>query len=288
MHDFGEYNPLDSISYDGVDPFLNHNDYPAQWALVVKEAIEESGVDHADQIIPFMRSGSSLSPKDTRLFWMGDQIPTFDQYDGMWSALIGQLNGGLSGYTLGHSDIGGFTTIVTSILGKEIPLVSYTRSKELLLRWIEMSTFSDMIMRTHIGLNSEYMYQIWDDSNTTEFFSTFVKIHIGLKDYKMTLMKEASEDGVPPLRSLLLEYPEDAEARKIKDQFMLGTDLLMAPIVKAGSTSRKVYLPKGKWTHFFTKEIHDFSEKGGWLKKQNAEIGTPLVFVKGDLSEILL
>jgi len=47
MHDFGEYNPLDSVSFDGVDAFLNHNDYPAQWAKVVEEAIEESSAEHA-------------------------------------------------------------------------------------------------------------------------------------------------------------------------------------------------------------------------------------------------
>ena len=66
---------------------------------------------------------------------------------------------------------------------------------------------------------------------------------------------------------------------------MLGTDLMMAPIFKAGATFRKVYMPKGKWTHFFTKEVHDFSEKGGWLHDLEAQLGTPLVFVKGDLSE---
>lgn len=48
MHDFGEYNPLDAVYFDGRDPVTAHNDYPAQWAKVVKEAIKESGVDHSD------------------------------------------------------------------------------------------------------------------------------------------------------------------------------------------------------------------------------------------------
>ena len=72
MHDFGEYNPLDAVYFDGSDPITAHNDYPRQWAKVVKEAIEESGVEHKDQIVPFMRSGDSRSPADTTLFWMGD------------------------------------------------------------------------------------------------------------------------------------------------------------------------------------------------------------------------
>lgn len=84
---------------------------------------------------------------------MGDQLPTFDKYDGLWSALIGQLNGGLSGFTLGHSDIGGYTAI--SYLDG---LYRIVRSKELLLRWIEMNTFSDMIMRTHIGSKPSAMF----------------------------------------------------------------------------------------------------------------------------------
>ena len=73
MHDFGEYTPFDAYPVgNNGDPFRNHNDYPKQWALVVKEAIKESGVAHADQIIPFMRSGATDSPHHTRLFWMGD------------------------------------------------------------------------------------------------------------------------------------------------------------------------------------------------------------------------
>lgn len=118
----------------------------------------------------------------------------------------------MSGYTLGHSDIGGYTT-VHGIKH----LLSYDRSKELLLRWIEMNTFSDMIMRTHVGSNPKYMHQIWDDEETTEFFAKFVRIHVGLKDYKLNLMREAEETGVPPVRSMLLEFESDANTWSIDD-----------------------------------------------------------------------
>jgi len=109
MHDFGEYVPLDSATFDGADPFFNHNDYPRQWAEVCREAIAEA--NRTEDIVYFMRSGSTVSPQDTSLFWMGDQMPTFDQHDGLQSAMMGILNGGLSGLTLGHSDIGGYTTV---------------------------------------------------------------------------------------------------------------------------------------------------------------------------------
>lgn len=139
-------------------------------------------------------------------------MPTFDEHDGLWSALIGQLNGGLSGFTLGHSDIGGYTTIY--YVGG---LYQYTRSKELLLRWTESSTFSDMIMRTHIGLKAQRMYQIWDDPDTTQFFAKFAGIHKSLKDYKLKLMRENERTGVAPLRSLLVEFESDSNVKKIKD-----------------------------------------------------------------------
>lgn len=157
---------------------------------------------------------------------MGDQLPTFDYYDGLWSALIGMLNGGMSGYTIGHSDIGGYTTI-WELWG----LVQYTRSKELLLRWTEMSCFSDMIMRTHPGVKPDKMYQIFDDPETLAMYSKLVDVHVSLKERKLDLMQEAEETGVPPVRPMMMEFPDDPHARGIFDQFMLGNDLMVAPVV---------------------------------------------------------
>merc|ERR1712241_724716 len=76
MHDFGEYLPFDAVLFDGTSPYEYHNKFPADWARVCKEALSE--VENGDDIIPFNRSGSGTSPADTRLFWMGDQLVTFD------------------------------------------------------------------------------------------------------------------------------------------------------------------------------------------------------------------
>jgi alpha-glucosidase len=109
MADFAEYNPLDVVcqNCDG-DAITYHNKYPYEWAKVNQEAIEELGLK---DIVYFMRSGSTHSPAVTSLYWMGDQLPTFDKYDGLHSALIGLLNGGWSGFGIGHSDIGGYTSM---------------------------------------------------------------------------------------------------------------------------------------------------------------------------------
>jgi len=144
MHDFGEYMPFDGVLHDGSDPMIAHNKYPGQWAEVVEEALKEVGKS-GDDILPFMRAGTGTSPKNTRLFWMGDQLVTYDHYDGLHSALIGLMNGGVSGFTMGHSDIGGYTSVK---IPKPSP-IEYIRNRELLYRWIEMNTFSDVIMRSH-------------------------------------------------------------------------------------------------------------------------------------------
>lgn len=141
MHDFGEYMPFDSVLASGADPIKYHNQYAADWAAVVRETLDE--VEGGQDIIYWMRSGTGLSPKNTSIFWMGDQTLAYDKYDGLQSALIGLLNSGLSGYSIGHSDIGGYTAVNSP--GFDV----FLRDKELLYRWIEMSAFSDPIMRSH-------------------------------------------------------------------------------------------------------------------------------------------
>ena len=108
MQDFGEYTPLDVTTFSKEDPSIFHNKYPEDWARITREVQEELG---RDDIVAFMRSGNTISPRYTDLFWMGDQLPTLDKYDVLQSAMIGMLNGGLSGYTQGHSDVGGYTIV---------------------------------------------------------------------------------------------------------------------------------------------------------------------------------
>ena len=107
------------------------------------------------------------------------------------SALVAMLNGGLTGHTLSHSDIGGYTmkTFEHTIL---YPL-EYLRSKELLLRWAELSAFSDVIYRSHMGSDPPKSAQIWDDEETIIHFKNFTNIFIELAPYKRELMNLAEQ-----------------------------------------------------------------------------------------------
>lgn len=181
MHDFGEYLPFDAVLHDGSDPFEYHSRYVEDWAQIAQEVIQEEGLQ--DDTFYFMRAGTARSPRWTSTFWMGDQLPTFDRHDGLHSALIGMLNGGLSGFTHSHSDIGAYTNTKTE--GKE-----WIRTDELLQRWIEMAAFSDTVMRSHPS-NMPEVPQLWTNGETLAQLKKFVDIHVALKPYKQMLMKEA-------------------------------------------------------------------------------------------------
>lgn len=246
MHDFGEYLPFDVVLFDGSDPMEYHNRYPDDWAKVCKEALSE--VQGGNEIVYFMRAGSSRSAKYTSLFWMGDQLASYDKNDGLQSAMIGLLNGGLSGMTLGHSDIGGYTNF-------QNPVISYVRDQTLLFRWIEMNTFSDVILRSHPSNMPTTAVQIYDSEDNILFFKKFAVIHARLAAYKYRLMHEAEHFGTPFTRPLLLHFPENKRARREHSEFMLGKCLLMAPIFSASEDSREVFLPgPATWTHAWSGE----------------------------------
>jgi len=107
----------------------------------------------------------------------------WDRFDGMHSGLIGLLNGGMSGFTIGHCDIGGFTAI--KAISQE---TSWLRTPELNRRWIEMATFSDPIMRSHPTNLPTNVFQIYDNEQELLFFKKFVQIHTRLADYKYALL----------------------------------------------------------------------------------------------------
>ena len=120
MCDFGETLPLDAKLSGGQDPHQYHSLYPEIWAQLNGDAISNASRNSAacspDDTVFFMRSGNVQSPSVARLFWLGDQTVTWDSHDGLGTVIIGMLTEGLSGYSLTHSDIGGYTAIDHFIL----------------------------------------------------------------------------------------------------------------------------------------------------------------------------
>ncbi len=272
MADYAEALPFDCVLDGGKNPASFHNRYPEEWAKLNREAIREANLE-GDAFF-FTRSGFTKSPSFSTLFWLGDQLVSWDAFDGMKTALIGLLSSGISGFSLNHSDIGGYTTIGVSWL----PCFGYRRSKELLLRWMEMNAFTS-VFRTHEGNMPELNCQ-WDsDDETVRHFAKFAKVYRALGFYREELMSEAFQKGYPLARPLFLNYPSDPETWDIDSEFMLGTEFLIAPCFQPGARDVRLYLPAGQWVHLWTGEVFGSAQAGKWVTMRSP-VGKPPVFYR--------
>lgn len=274
MADFGEGLPYDAVLFSGADPKTYHDRYAEEWARVNREAIRE--VDRDDDIVFFNRSGYTKSPRYSTLFWLGDQLVDWDEHDGIKSSVTGFLSSGLSGYSLEHSDIGGYTALDNLLL-------RIHRSKELLLRWIELGAFT-AVFRTHEGNIPDVNYQLYSDKETLGYFVRFAKIYAAWKPYRIELVSEASKTGLPVVRHPFIHYPEDPEVLDLKYQFMVGTGLMVAPVLDPGADTVEVYLPAGNWIHLWTGDRHGSPERGVY-ETVRAPIGEPAVFYREGFAE---
>ena len=268
MADFCEWLPWDAKIYSGEAAPTFHNRYPVEWARLNREAIKEAGKE--GEVVFFNRAGYTSSAKYSTLFWAGDQLHTYGPNDGMRSAITALLSSGLSGISLNHSDAGGYTTVNT-------PFYKSRRDWDLFCRWNEWAIFTP-VFRTHEGLRPKENVQFYDDTTTQRMFAQYGRIHHALKSYFQSLNNEATEKGYPVVRHLYLHYPNDPEIWNAPCQFMLGSDILVAPVTAKKEFKVKVYLPAGEWEHLFFKTKYT----GGQWHEVAVPYGQPAAFVRVD------
>lgn len=270
MADFGEALPFEAVLASGVPAAVEHNLYPVRWMALNREAISAAGRD--GDILVFNRAGHTQSPQHAMLLWTGDQLTTWDAEDGIKSALTGIIAGGFSGITLNHSDTGGYTSL--SYNG----IVGYERSERILARWTEMNAFT-AVLRTHEGNQPSVNAQIYDSATSAQHFARMSSIYAALAPYRRELVREAAERGWPVVRQLGLHYPDDATAWAVSDEFLLGPDVLVAPVLENCATcQRAVYLPAGDWVHMWSGSTFT----GPTFTSVAAPLGEPPVFYRDD------
>jgi alpha-glucosidase len=259
MADFGEYLPVDAILAHGSATDL-HNAWPTMWAKVNADATQD-----APDAVFFMRAGYTGTQRYNRLLWAGDQCVDFSRHDGIGTVITGALSSGLLGNPYHHSDIGGYTS-----------LFGLVRTPELLMRWTEMAAFTP-VMRTHEGNRPRDNLQLDQHPEALAHFARFTQIHRALLPLFAQLADEAVQTGLPIQRPLFLHFPEDESCQAIQTAFLLGTDLLVAPVLAAETTEQEIYLPKGcTWTHIWTNAEYE----GGQTATVPAPIGQPPLFYK--------
>ncbi len=260
MADFGEYLPPDCVLYSGEDAQLVHNQWPAIWARMNTEAICECGKE--GEIFFFTRAGFTGTVATSTMMWNGDQHVDWSMDDGLPSVIPATLSLAMSGYGITHSDAGGYTTIM-----------HMTRGRELLMRWEEMNVFSPLL-RTHEGNQPSRNAQFDSSENLLKHLANMSRLHVALKPYLRQCVREAAESGVPVMSPLFYHYEETAAYREAYE-YLLGREILVAPVLSAGARTRTCYLPQDEWVHLFTgKKYH------GGVHEVAAPLGCPPVFVR--------
>ena len=264
MADFGEYLPVNCVLYSREDPILYHNKYPVEWARLNYEAMKESS---RNDLIFFMRSGYIGSSRYCPLVWAGDQNVDWSKSDGIPTVIPSMISMGYSGILFHHFDAGGFTS-----------LFWLRRDDELFMRWVEIASFS-LIFRTHETNRPIRNVQFDTNEKILRHFIRMSRVHFYLKDYLKDQVKKAIENGIPVIRHPLIDFPSDFEVSKIIYQYMLGEDIMVAPVLKRKTHKWRVYLPANmNWYHIWTKKKF----KGGTFIEVDSPLGKPPVFIKED------
>lgn len=214
------------------------NIYPLEHARGFYEAMRKEG---EDEVLLLCRSAWAGSQRYGSLVWSGDVVSSFDS---LRRQITAGLNMGLSGIPWWTTDIGGF-------YGGDVRDDSF---RELLVRWFQFGVFCP-VCRLHgvrqpgLLVGSEQTgapNEVWSFGEPTyEILRSLLSVREHLRPYILEQMHVARETGLPPMRPLFLNFPHDPVCWEVADQFMLGADLVVAPVVELGMREREVYLPVG-------------------------------------------
>ncbi len=238
MQDYGEGAPVDGIYASGEPGTVVHNAYPVRYARAAREAAQ---VVKPGATVLFARAGYTGSQASVTGRFTGDQHRSWDRRTGIGSVLPAMLSGSISGWPYWGPDIAGFFD------------GDGARDVELWTRWTQLGALSP-VMRDMLGDQADPV-GVFSSEATLATFAGYARLHRALVPYLHALAEQASRTGLPLIRPLWLAEPADPVAWTVEDAYLLGADLLVAPVVTAGARSRPVYLPAGRWRDYWTGEV---------------------------------
>ena len=246
--DFGERIPIDVAWHDGSDPLLMHNYYPQLYNQAVFELLERKR--GKGEAVLFARSATAGGQKYP-VHWGGD---CYSDFPSMAESLRGGLSLCLSGFAFWSHDIGGFEGLPPAAIYK---------------RWVAFGLLS-----SHSRLHGSSSVRVpWAyDEEACDVLRRFTKLKCRLMPYLFAKAVEAHETGVPMMRAMLLEFPDDPTCRLLDRQYTLGDALLVAPVFTE-SGDVEFYLPGGRWTSYLSGES---VEGGTWRNETHGYLSLPL------------
>ncbi|MEO6258806.1 MAG: glycoside hydrolase family 31 protein [Thermoanaerobaculia bacterium] len=250
--------PLD-VRHDNEGSPTDHREIHNVYGMEMTHSTYEGLLRLRPEERPFILSRASFAGGQRySALWPGDNVSDWTALRASIPTLLGM---GLSGFPFVGADIGGFADAPTA---------------DLFTRWLQAGVFYPF-MRTHSAFGTPDQ-EPWSYGAEHEAWNRrAIELRYQLLPSLYSVMRESAESGLPAMRPLLLEYPEDGTTYGMDDQFLFGSDLLVAPVLRAEVTTRGVYLPRGPWYDFWTGERQ---EGGKWVTLPVTMASIPL-FVRG-------
>ncbi|MBR5085304.1 MAG: alpha-xylosidase [Prevotella sp.] len=249
--DFGEAAPFNGLYASGKTGFYEHNLYPLRYNMALWNAVK----DYSGEGVIWARSawaGSQRYP----LHWGGDAA-TNDI--GMLGDLRGGLSFGLSGFSFWSHDMGGFVT---------------ASPEDIYRRWLPFGFLS-----SHTRAHGAPPTEPWLISESfTDAFRACAEMKYQLMPYVYAQAKDCSDRGLPMVRALFVEFPDDPGAWLVEDEYLFGSQILVAPLLESGD-SRVCYLPRGKWIDYQSGQVYE----GGYQTIQAGKIPCVILVRDGSL-----
>jgi alpha-glucosidase len=235
--------PLD-VRHDNEGAPSDHREIHNVYGMLMSRSTYEGLLKLRPNERPFILSRASFAggQRYTAL-WPGDNTSNWAHLRQSIPTLLGL---GLSGFPFVGSDIGGFNEAPTA---------------ELFTRWLQLGVFYPF-MRDHTMFGSPDQ-EPWSFGPQHEALNRrAIELRYELLPYIYSVMREAADTGIPAMRPLMLEYPQDERTYNIDDEFLFGSDLLIAPVLLEEAMQRGVYLPAGDWYDYWTGQHFD---GGKWI-----------------------
>jgi alpha-D-xyloside xylohydrolase len=251
--DFGERIPTDVTYFDGSDADEMHNYYTYLYNKTVFDLLRKRRGER-DAVV-FARS-ATVGTQQFPVHWGGDNLSTPQS---MAETLRGGLSLTMSGFGFWSHDIGGFEGTPEAWLFK---------------RWIAFGLLS-----SHSRLHANYSYRVpWAfDEEAVDVLRAFTKLKATLMPYLYQAARVAHLEGVPVMRAMVVEFPDDPACTHLDRQYLLGPDLLVAPVFTEGGRV-DYYVPDGEWTHYLTGETVTGPR---WVREEHGFASVPLLVRPG-------
>jgi len=250
----GSYIPKTASYFDGRTGMEMQNGYATEYHKAIWNVLGTNGV-------LFARSGFTGSQAYSG-YWAGDNVPNFGESNGLPSVIVAGQSAAMCGYSTWGHDIGGYqNTQFSSTL------------TNLFMRWTQFGAFSPLMqMHRQVGspVASHYPWGYGTEALTNYRFYT--RLHTALFPYIYSYAAEASTNGLPIIRPLVLLHQDDPNVYGLNHTFYFGNEMIIAPVITNTTSTRIVYLPAGQWHDFFTNVVYTGGQNIVWTNSNQSQM----------------